>query len=44
MATLIFLTLALLSVSGYVWTLGRLDEIALDRRENLLGELVKSSS
>jgi ABC-2 type transport system permease protein len=44
MATVIFLALAAVAVAGYSWTLSRVNGIALNRRENLLGELVKSSS
>jgi hypothetical protein len=41
-ATAIFLGLAVISLSAYGIVLGRIDRIALDRRETLMAELCRA--
>jgi len=41
-ATAVFLGLSVISISLYVTVLGRMDDIAIDRRETLIGELCRA--
>jgi ABC-2 type transport system permease protein len=42
LATLVFLVLAALAFAGYTFVLGRIDRLALDRRESLIAELARA--